>query len=215
MQTMLLGKTRLEALSDGIFAIAMTLLVLDLKVPERSHHMNGAQMVQQLAAMWPAFLSFGITFLLAGTFWYTHHVISHFVQHTNKAFLWLNLVFLMMISLLPFSAGLLTHLSVHPVSQLFYYSNQLAIALLLTAQWEYARTRRMLAPNAPPQELQNVTWRLRALLAGFAAAVAVGVYEPTWTSVALVVGLLGGQVAVRLAKRRRRERVQLAKGAAQ
>ncbi len=203
MQPMLLGKNRLEALSDGVFAIAMTLLVLDLKVPERTHHMNGAEMVHQLSAMWPAFLSYAITFLLAGTFWYTHHVISHFVQHTDKGFLWLNLLFLMMVSLLPFSAGLLTHMSVHPVSQLFYYGNQLSIAVLLLAQWEYARARKMLAPNARPEDLQNVTWRLRTAFGAFLSAVVTGMFRPEWTSYALIGGFALGRIMIRIAQRRR------------
>ena len=198
-----LGKGRIEALSDGIFAIAMTLLVLDLKVPDPSHHMDSMDMVRQLVAMRTAFLSYCITFLLAGTFWYTHHLVCHYIRHTNRVFLWLNLLFLMMVSLLPFSAGLLTHLSVHPVSQLFYYGNQLMISALLSAQWEYARVNDMLS-SAPVHEIQDVSLRLRVLLAGFITAVVTGFFWAQQSSVALLIALALGQTMVQVYKRRRR-----------
>jgi uncharacterized membrane protein len=202
MQPITLGKSRVEALSDGVFAIAMTLLVLDLKVPDRAHHMNDAEMVQQLLAMWRSFLAYGITFLLSGTFWYTHHLVLHFVRGTDKAFLWLNLLFLMMISLLPFSAGLLSHLDVHPVAQLFYFGNQMAIAVLLGAQWEYARIRNMFRVDALKYELQNIAWSVRAMVA-FAAAVTVGAFQPARTSLTLALALVSGRLVIRILKRRR------------
>ena len=203
MQPVTLGKSRIEALSDGVFAIAMTLLVLDLKVPDRAHHMNDAEMVQQLLAMWRSFLAYAITFLLSGTFWYTHHLVLHFVRGTDKLFLWLNLLFLMMISLLPFSAGLLSHLDVHPVAQLFYFGNQTAIALLLGAQWEYACMRNMFRADALPDELQNLGWGVRAMVVAFVAALIVGSFQPARTSVAVAVALVIVRVVIRLLKHRR------------
>jgi len=65
-----LGKSRIEALSDGVFAIAMTLLVLKLDVPEVMHHSSNEAMLQQLLAMGPVFVTYIVTFLIAGGFWF-------------------------------------------------------------------------------------------------------------------------------------------------
>lgn len=106
---MKLGKGRIEALSDGVFSIAMTLLVLELKVPELSHHATNDELLAALAKLRPSFLTFFITFMISGTFWFLHHLTFHFVKHMNQVLCWINLFFLMFVSLLPFSAGLLGH----------------------------------------------------------------------------------------------------------
>jgi uncharacterized membrane protein len=140
LTTSLIPRTsRIEALSDGVFAIAMTLLVLKLEVPEVMHHSSNADMLQQLLDPGPAFATYVITFLVAGGFWYLHHLTFHFIRHVDGGLVWINLVFLMLVSLLPFSAGLMSHLLIHPVTQLFYYGNQLAIALVLNLHWDYTR----------------------------------------------------------------------------
>src|SRR5271165_6715078 len=134
-----LGKSRIEALSDGVFSIAMTLLVLKLEVPEVMHHSSNEAMLQQLLAMGPAFLTYVVTFLIAGGFWFLHHLTFHFIRHVDSFLVWVNLIFLMLVALLPFSAGLMGHLLIHPVSQLFYFGNQLAIGVLLSIHWQYAK----------------------------------------------------------------------------
>src|SRR5271165_4463609 len=132
-----LSKSRIEALSDGVFSIAMTLLVLKLEVPE--HHHSNQEMLQQLLELQPQFVSFVVTFLIAGGFWFLHHLTFHFIRHVDSFLVWVNLIFLMLVALLPFSAGLMGHLLIHPVSQLFYFGNQLAIGVLLSIHWQYAK----------------------------------------------------------------------------
>ena len=88
-------------------------------------------------------LTYVVTFLIAGAFWYLHHLTFHFIKHVDGLLVWINLMFLMFIALLPFSAGLMGHLYVHPVSQFFYFGNQLAIALLLNIHWQYAKWRKI------------------------------------------------------------------------
>jgi uncharacterized membrane protein len=85
----------------------------------------------------------------------------------NGVLLWIDLLFLMFVALLPFSAGLMTHLLVHPVTQLFYIGNQLAIAILLNAHWLYARHKGLL-DSSDPGFIRSVTWRIGSA-AGFFA----------------------------------------------
>src|SRR5580704_3040747 len=156
---LMLSKSRIEALSDGVFSITMTLLVLKLEVPEVMHHSSNEDMLQQLLALTPEFATYVVTFLIAGGFWFLHHLTFHFIRHVNGVLLWLNLLFLMMVSLLPFSAGLMSHLFIHPVSQYFYIGNQLAIALLLSAHWHYVKLKALHSADEPKQ-IARLTLRI-------------------------------------------------------
>lgn len=169
-----LSKSRIEGLSDGVFSITMTLLVIKLEVPEVMHHSSNHEMLGQMLALWPEFATFVVTFLIAGGFWYLHHITFHSIRHVNGVLLWIDLFFLMFVALLPFSAGLMAHLLVHPVSQLFYIGNQLAIAVLLNAHWLYAKRKGLLDPS-DPGFIRGVTRRIGST-AGFFALCLVAAF---------------------------------------
>lgn len=142
-----LGKTRVEALSDGVFAIAMTLLVLDIKTPDLPSHVASRELLRALVPLGPSLFSFFITFMLAGLFWYQHHFSFHHVKYVNRGLCMINLVFLMFVSLLPFSGAMLGRFGPqNPVSVGLYFSNQLALGLVLNIQWLYARRRGLVTP---------------------------------------------------------------------
>ena len=191
---LVLGKSRIEALSDGVFSITMTLLVLKLEVPEVMHHSSNEMMLQQLLALGPQFATYVVTFLIAGGFWFLHHLTFHFVRHVNGVLVWLNLLFLMVVAMLPFSAGLMGHLLIHPVSQLFYFGNQLAIAALLTAHWLYARGRGLLE-SADLRQIRRLTLRIGVTAAAFVTCLTTAIFLPTFSWVPLPVFLAGGMIA--------------------
>jgi len=146
------GKARIEALSDGVFAIAVTLLVLDIHIPELPHHVSSREAWHAIAALAPIFFSFFITFILTGSFWFMHHVTFHSVKYVTRALVFINLGFLLFVSLLPFSTGLMGKLGpAHPVALVMYFVNQLALGLTLNALWLYAGRHRLLEePLADP-----------------------------------------------------------------
>src|SRR5438445_7772295 len=86
-----LSKGRLEALSDGVFAIVMTLLVLDLKVPDLPRHVATAELAQALKHESPLFLTFFITFLISGVFWYLHQLSFHWIHRLDRKLIVINL----------------------------------------------------------------------------------------------------------------------------
>ncbi len=188
-----LVKSRIEALSDGVFSIAMTLLVLKLEVPEVMHHSSNEQMLMQMLALAPQFVTFVVTFLIAGGFWFLHHLTFHFIRHVNAFLIWVNLILLMFVSLLPFSAGLMSHLFVHPVSQLFYFGNQLAIALLLVMHWQYAK-RRGLLTGGEPGKGARMGFRVWHAAATFATCMIMAAIAPQYSSAALPVMLTAGWI---------------------
>ena len=93
-----MGKGRLEAFSDGVIAIIITIMVLEMKVP----HGDTWQTLQPLI---PVFLSYVLSFAYVGIYWNNHHHLMHNVKHVSSSILWANLVFLFWLSLLPFASG--------------------------------------------------------------------------------------------------------------
>ena len=101
-----MNKNRLEAFSDGVFAIAITLLVLNIKVPTQQNITNG-QLNQILVKVFPQLLSFTFSFLVIGVFWVAHHRIFSFAKVVDTPLVWLNIVYLMFIAIIPFPASIL------------------------------------------------------------------------------------------------------------
>jgi uncharacterized membrane protein len=93
---------RVMAVSDGVIAIAVTLLVLEIKPPEDSAHL-----LHGLLALWPSYLAYVVTFMLIGQIWANHHVMFDHIRHADRTILFLNTVLLMDVSFLPFAASVL------------------------------------------------------------------------------------------------------------
>jgi uncharacterized membrane protein len=167
-----LSKSRMEALTDGIFAIAMTLLVLELKVPELAKGVGSRELLHNLGHQLPSFFSFFVSFLYCGMMWIHHHLAMHFVRHMKAGMVWLNLVFLMTISVLPFSCALLGHFLTNMAAKEIYFANLFLAASLLALQWIAARRKNMLNED-DPRALKAVGQQLLILplatLAGMAA----------------------------------------------
>ena len=94
----MIGKTRLEAFSDGVLAIIITIMVLELKVPH-------GDTFESLAPLWPVFLSYVLSFVYVGIYWNNHHHMLHTVDHVSGPILWANLHLLFWLSLFPFVTG--------------------------------------------------------------------------------------------------------------
>ena len=128
---------RIEALSDGIFAIVMTLLVLELKVPHLQDNSNG-ELLRYLLSLSPVFISYVISFIILGIYWVGHHNQMHFIKKSDRTFLWLNLMFFMFVSLVPFSAALLGEFHTDQISVIIYGLNLSFCGLSLFLIWRHA-----------------------------------------------------------------------------
>jgi uncharacterized membrane protein len=96
-------KSRLEAFSDGVFAIVITLLVLDIRFPEVDY----SQFWETLNSLIPRLLAYVMSFIIIGLYWVAHHNAMHVVRKTNRIFLWLNILLLLCVSFIPFPTSLL------------------------------------------------------------------------------------------------------------
>jgi len=149
IHSILLSKGRMEALTDGIFAIAMTLLVLELKVPDLPRSVSISELLESIGHEAPAFFSFFVSFLYCGLLWVMHHLAMHFVRHLQIALVWLNLLFLMSVSVMPFSCGLLGHFLRNRAVQEIYFGNMFVAAALLALQWLVAKKKKLLSDDEP------------------------------------------------------------------
>ena len=101
------GTGRMEAFSDGIFAIAMTLLVLELHVPALAATGSAGELAKALLLMWPKFAGYGGSFLILGVLWIGHHNQFHYIRRVDRPFLWINIFFFMCVGFMPYCTALM------------------------------------------------------------------------------------------------------------
>lgn len=141
-------KNRMEALSDGIFAFAMTLLVLSLDVPEGARNISNAAVVAMLVDQLPGFYHYLLAFFILASFWIAHHVQVDRLRQIDRTFLWINIGALMFVVLVPFSVSLISDYPGETFAAVIFEANLLFIGLLFAAQWWYAaHDRRLVRPG--------------------------------------------------------------------
>ena len=133
-----MSKIRLEAITDGIFAIVMTLLVIEIRVPELVGKFSNEHLVSDLKHLSPLFLSFFLSFAVLVNYWISHNfLITIMARNVSRNLSYINFVFLSFVSLIPFSSHLLGSYPESSVAVSFYSLNVLIIALLIYAIREY------------------------------------------------------------------------------
>jgi uncharacterized membrane protein len=130
---------RLAALSDGIFAVAMTLLVLDLHLPARELIHNNGQLWRALAGMSSQLISYVMSFLTLGIFWNGQQAQLNSFFRSNRHLSWIHIAFLFAVSLMPFSTHLLAEFISFPGALLCYWGNVLLLGVILYASWQCAK----------------------------------------------------------------------------
>jgi uncharacterized membrane protein len=179
---------RLAALSDGVFAFAMTVLVLDLRPPDVGAIHSEADLWHALVALSPRLLTFLMSFMTLGIFWLgqqTHHSV---LSHSDRSYTWIHIGFLMAVCLLPFTTDLLAVFITFRVALLIYWLNIVALGTLLLAGWYRAKWFGLIKDELPP-DVENAFVR-RVLLAqalyAFGAALCV---ISTWWSIGFIVAV--------------------------
>lgn len=130
---------RLAALSDGLFAVAMTLLVLDLKVPAGRAIESDRALLAALGELAPRLMIYLMSFLTLGIFWVGQQTQLSHLARSDRYLTWIHLAFLFTISLMPFSTALMAEFITLRTALLLYWLNILAFGALLLASWRYAK----------------------------------------------------------------------------
>lgn len=133
----LFSTRRIEALTDGVFAIAMTLLVLDLNVPQLASNVTNLGLWQALAQLGPNFLSFVLSFLILGIMWSVHMRQFEYIEKVDRMVVSLNTLRLFVVVLIPFTTSLNGHYSNLLVGEIFYPINLFLLALITYIQGAY------------------------------------------------------------------------------
>jgi uncharacterized membrane protein len=148
-----LTTSRIETLGDGVFAISMTLLVLNF---ERPVNLDVVLLPKILMDLWPQLISYFLSFIALGSLWVGHHNQYHWIQFSNRTFLWINIFFLSFVALIPFSTTLLQTHQQQQLAVLAYGINLVICLVLLYIHWDYATYKHRLISDS----LKHKTIRL-------------------------------------------------------
>lgn len=178
-QALSLRTARMEAFSDGVFAIAITLLVLEISVPEGSED----DMLRAVLDQWPSYLAYIVSFATVGAIWLAHTVITEYLDHADRWLLRLNLLLLLVVSFVPFPTGLLAQAlgdtDASKVATTVYGVTLLLAAVVTSALWRYALHAELVRTDAGAQVVRAITRRLAPGLAGYVVMILVGLVLPT------------------------------------
>jgi uncharacterized membrane protein len=185
--------SRLEAFADGVFAIAATLLIIEVKLP-------AGDVGQGLLDIWPSYFAYALSFLSIGIMWVNHHVVLSFVREADRTFLFINLFLLMAIAFVPFPTAIYAehlHEEGGREAAVAYGLTFVLIAIFFQFFWQYAK-RRLLRPDADRREVSGINrsywpgvplyvaatlvalWSAKAALIFFAAIALVYVSASIW-----------------------------------
>jgi len=163
-----------------VFAIAITLLVLDLAVPVTAH--SASHLLDAIGDEWPGYLGYVVSFATVGALWLGHSAITDYLERADSTLLRLNLLFLLFVVVLPFSTRLLTDYATkrgaERVAATFYGITLLVAAGLLWLLWRYALRARLVRPDLRDEEISLLTQRLTPGLLGYAALIVIGLFAP-------------------------------------
>jgi uncharacterized membrane protein len=152
---------RLEAFSDGVFAIAITLLVLDIHVPSLDENGQAGQLAPALLHQWPVYFAYVTSFLTVLIMWTNHHALFRHIARVNQPFLMLNGLLLMGITLVPFPTALVSEYMGAPdarVAGVVFSGTFLALAIVFNLLWRYASSNnRLLARNADTDQVRRIS----------------------------------------------------------
>jgi uncharacterized membrane protein len=180
---------RIEAFSDGVFAIAITLLIIEVGVPGREH---AATLGHELLRLWPSYLGYLTSFLTIGVMWINHHYVFSLIDRVDRTMLLLNTFLLLMIAFVPFPTAVLAQFIETDgarAAAVLYGATLTLTAINFFAWWRYASTnRRLIAPEISDDTIDDVT---RAYVPGtflYGGAMLVAFVEP-WVSAGLYLAI--------------------------
>jgi uncharacterized membrane protein len=176
-----LGMTtrRLESLSDGIFAFAMTLLILAINLPVASQVKDvSAYLLGQYQNFW----NFALSFLLLSVFWLNHSQQYHHIKRTNVWTLWINILMLLFVVLIPFSASMINDFPNDRGAEVFFNLNMLVLNSIMTLNWWYSRSKGLVEEVGSGEQISLVSRKAFYMPAISLFALLLSFVVPGWSS---------------------------------
>jgi uncharacterized membrane protein len=174
-----LGLERLVFFSDAVIAIAITLLVLEIKVPEIEPGPGNSELARQLTALWPKYLGYLTSFWVIAFYWISHHRSFRYIREYDSGLLRINLLVLFFIAFVPFPTALLFEYPAEWITVALYAGTLAAIGLSLLWMWHYAtQNHRLVEPSLSPLLIHSIFRRLLISPAVFLASIVVAFFNP-------------------------------------
>jgi uncharacterized membrane protein len=177
---------RLAALSDGIFAVAMTLLVLDLHIPMAAQVHSERELAAALCSMGPQWLTYGMSFLTLGIFWAGQQTQLNHIGEGTRDLTWIHLGFLFSITLMPLSTRLLAEFIEYRLALGLYWLNIFAPGVMLYWSWAYATHAGLIKQDTPEEVRGSICRRILIAQSLYAMGAAL-CFIHTWVSIAAIV----------------------------
>ena len=170
------GIGRILALSDGVFAIATTLLILEIAVPAT---MSDADLPKALLGLWPRYLAYLVSFVVIARFWVAHRLAFRLIARDDAVLVWLNLMLLMFVAFLPFPTAVLGQHAGSPAAAVLYASAVVLTSIASAAYWWYASGRgNLLRPDVGRAQVRALRARSLSSPVFFALTMPIAVFAP-------------------------------------
>lgn len=181
---------RIEALTDGIYAIVMTILVLSIDIPRFPAGTAAARLPAYLSnQLWPELTKYVLAFITLAAFWIGHVQQFHHIKKINSNLLWMNIYSLMLIALIPFTTAIAGDYATVGVADRIFELNLLLAGLAYYGQWTYAtRKHRLVDPSLTPKHISKTKKAMLIIPILSLAALAISFLQPAWsTSVYILI----------------------------
>jgi uncharacterized membrane protein len=173
-----IGKSRIESFSDGVIAIIITLMILNIHVPDINSALPSPEIWKSLSEAVPHLLSYLLSFILLGVYWVNHHHFFHALRESDRHILWWNLNLLFWLSLIPMPTSFLAEHPGLPEATALYGFNVLAASLSFTLMGRYARKKQLMLHNISRRRSKRLQWM-------------------NWTGIALyVISIFAGYISI-------------------
>jgi len=179
---------RIESLSDGVFSIAMTLLVLELSIPFLTAVHTEGDLWLQLLSFGPKLLVYFMSFITLGIFWTGQSLQYTYIHKSNRHLNWLNIFFLMFVALVPFSTAFLSEYIIFKLAIGVYWFNILLLGLIVYIHWQYACKNGFISQDAPERVHRAIKNRIITAQILYAAAASLS-FISTYLSIALIIAI--------------------------
>ena len=194
---------RLAALSDGIFAVAMTLLVLDLRVPAIEAVRNEQDLWRSLAALSPRLVMYMMSFMTLGIFWVGQQTQLNHLARSDRSLAWIHILFLFAVSITPFSTTLLAEYTAYRLALLAYWLNILLLGAALFFSWQCATRLGLVKHDLPPGVPAAIKRRIAIAQGLYALGALLCLINTYWSIGFIVLVQLNYAIAPRIPGRRR------------
>ncbi len=190
-----MGMERLVFFSDAVFAIAITLLALEIRLPEDMTQASNTELLQSLFSIWPKYLGYMISFLSIGNFWIIHHRQYRYIERYDTRLMFINLLVLMSVAFIPFTTAVISE-NGNRTATILYALSASVVGLLSTLLWVYASYKhRLVVPDMESTVVHRGVVRNLIAPAVFLFSIGLSYFDPdlakfSWILIAPAVFLI-------------------------